>query len=47
MLSGQNKDTVVQVWFMLQQGQALLRRTEDEDAVNGIIVKIINMGQTL
>ena len=48
MLSGQNKDTVVQVWLVLEQGQALLCRNEDEDedAVNGIIVQIINMGQT-
>ena len=47
MLSGQNKDIVVQVRFMLEQGQTLLRRIEDEDAVNGIIVQIVNMVQTL
>jgi len=47
MLSGQNKDTLVQVWFILEQGRALLRRIEDKDAMNGIIVQIINMGQTL
>ena len=46
MLSGQNKDTVVQVWLVLEQGQALLCRIENEDAVNGIIVQIVKMGQT-
>jgi len=47
MLSGQNKDTAVQVWFILEQGRALLHRIEDEGAVNWIIVQITNTGQTL